>query len=46
VGLLAPTPFYIADAIMDRLIHRSHRLELHGESLRKTYTKTEGLRDE
>jgi len=31
----------IADAIMDRLIHRSHRLELHGESLRKTYSKME-----
>lgn len=27
----------IADAIMDRIIHRSHRLELHGESLRKVY---------
>ena len=25
----------IADAIMDRLIHTSHRLELKGESLRK-----------
>lgn len=25
----------IADAIMDRLIHRSHRLELSGESMRK-----------
>ncbi|WP_420810390.1 ATP-binding protein [Endozoicomonas acroporae] len=23
------------DAIMDRLIHRSHRLELSGESMRK-----------
>lgn len=36
----------IADAIMDRLIHRSHRLELHGESLRKTYAKAEVPRDE
>ncbi len=27
----------IADAIMDRIIHRAHRLELHGESMRKTY---------
>lgn len=26
----------IADAIMDRLIHNAHRLELFGESLRKT----------
>jgi len=26
-----------ADAIMDRIIHRSHRLELHGESMRKVH---------
>ena len=26
----------IADAIMDRLIHNAHRIELKGESLRKT----------
>ena len=25
----------IADAILDRLIHQSHRLELKGESMRK-----------
>jgi DNA replication protein DnaC len=25
----------IADDILDRLIHQSHRLELHGESMRK-----------
>jgi len=25
----------IADAILDRLIHQSHRLELQGESMRK-----------
>ena len=25
----------IADAILDRLIHQSHRIELHGESMRK-----------
>jgi len=25
----------IADAILDRLIHSSHRIELRGESLRK-----------
>ena len=29
----------IADAIMDRLIHNAHRLDLYGESLRKTQTK-------
>lgn len=27
----------LADAIMDRIIHRAHRLELHGESMRKSY---------
>jgi DNA replication protein DnaC len=26
-----------ADAIMDRIIHRAHKLELHGESMRKVY---------
>ena len=26
----------IADAILDRLVHRAHRIELRGESLRKT----------
>jgi DNA replication protein DnaC len=25
----------IADAILDRLIHQSHRIELQGESMRK-----------
>ncbi|MDR6764377.1 DNA replication protein DnaC [Flavobacterium sp. 2755] len=25
----------IADAILDRLIHQAHRVELHGESMRK-----------
>jgi len=25
----------IADAILDRIIHQSHRLELKGESMRK-----------
>lgn len=29
----------IADAILDRLIHHSHRIELHGESMRKKKTK-------
>lgn len=27
----------VADAIMDRIIHRAHKLELHGESMRKAY---------
>lgn len=27
----------VADAIMDRIVHRAHRLELHGESMRKAY---------
>lgn len=31
----------IADAIMDRLIHNAHRLELTGESLRKTNQKNQ-----
>ena len=25
----------IADAVLDRLIHHAHRIELHGESMRK-----------
>ncbi len=25
----------IADAVLDRLIHQAHRIELHGESMRK-----------
>jgi DNA replication protein DnaC len=29
----------IADAIMDRIIHNAHRIELSGESLRKKYLK-------
>ena len=31
----------IADAILDRLVHNAHRLELDGESLRKTRIKNE-----
>jgi len=27
----------IADAILDRLVHSSHRIELEGESMRKKY---------
>ncbi|MEK7399664.1 MAG: IS21-like element helper ATPase IstB [Candidatus Poribacteria bacterium] len=29
----------IADAVMDRIIHNAHRIELSGESLRKKYQK-------
>lgn len=36
----------VADAIMDRLIHRAHKLELHGESLRKKANKVQEVRDE
>jgi DNA replication protein DnaC len=25
----------LADAILDRIIHNAHRIELHGETLRK-----------
>lgn len=28
-----------ADGILDRLVHNAHRIELHGESLRKTKTR-------
>ena len=31
----------VADAILDRIIHESHRLELTGESLRKKRTSNE-----
>lgn len=31
----------IADALLDRLVHRSHQVELRGESLRKIYGKKE-----
>lgn len=30
----------VADAILDRLVHRAHRIELRGESLRKTQAAT------
>lgn len=33
----------VADAIMDRIIHESHRLELAGESLRKKRTTSDEL---
>jgi DNA replication protein DnaC len=29
----------LADAILDRLVHNSHRLEIKGESMRKTRSK-------
>lgn len=31
----------LADAILDRLVHNSHRLEIKGESMRKTRSKLE-----
>jgi DNA replication protein DnaC len=31
----------LADAILDRLVHNAHRLELKGESMRKTRSKVE-----
>lgn len=30
----------IADAIMDRLVHQSHRIEINGESMRKKAVNT------
>lgn len=33
----------IADAILDRLVHESHRLELKGESMRKKRAIDKGL---
>lgn len=33
----------VADAIMDRIIHQAHRLDLKGESLRKKDKKAEEL---
>lgn len=32
----------VADAILDRLIHNSHRIELQGESMRKTRSASKG----
>jgi len=29
-----------ADAILDRIVHNSYRMELEGQSMRKTRTKT------
>src|SRR5215210_6838879 len=33
-----------ADAILDRLVHQAHRIELTGESLRKTRAGSESVR--
>jgi len=33
----------IADAILDRIVHDAHRVELHGESLRKTREKQKNM---
>ncbi len=30
----------IADAILDRIVHQAHRIELSGESMRKQINKT------
>jgi DNA replication protein DnaC len=29
----------VGDAVLDRLVHNAHRIELTGESMRKTRTK-------
>ena len=31
----------VADAILDRLIHSAHRIELHGESMRRRYARAQ-----
>ena len=37
----------LGDAILDRLIHNAHRIDMKGESMRKTSTaKLENLEDE
>jgi len=33
----------MADAILDRIIHQSHRVELKGESMRKKSAKQEAV---
>ena len=33
----------IADAILDRIVHDAHRIELKGESLRKTRVKLKDI---
>ena len=34
---------YIADSILDRLVHNAHRMNLAGESMRKGAAKRAGL---
>jgi len=34
----------IADAILDRLVHRAYRVEMEGESMRKQRSKVSTLR--
>ena len=36
----------IADGILDRLVHNAHRIELHGESMRKTRAKKTESKEE
>ncbi|MBS1613175.1 MAG: ATP-binding protein, partial [Bacteroidetes bacterium] len=31
----------VADAILDRIVHNAHRIELKGESLRRKFSKKE-----
>jgi DNA replication protein DnaC len=35
LGLLVDREATLADAILDRILHRAHRIELKGDSLRK-----------
>jgi DNA replication protein DnaC len=35
----------IADSILDRLVHNAHRIELHGESMRKKPSHKPGEED-
>lgn len=35
----------LADAILDRLVHNSHRLEIKGESMRKTKSKVKNEKE-
>ena len=35
VGVFGQGAYTLADAILDRIVHNSHRLELGGESMRK-----------
>ena len=36
----------IADAVLDRIVHTAHRLELKGESIRKNKVKNHNLTDQ